>query len=111
MPGGGILIDNPGMREIGIADASAGLEKTFDKIAELAVDCKFKDCTHLHEVGCAIIEAVRKNEISREQYENYLKIKKEEKYFETTLLEKKRKEKNLGKIIKDFKKIKKKNNW
>jgi len=51
---GGILIDNPGMREVGIADASNGLEDTFDIIFRLSCECKFKDCTHIQESGCAI---------------------------------------------------------
>jgi len=55
---GGILIDNPGMREVGITNASKGLETTFEKIVEYANHCKFKDCTHTHEKGCAIIEAL-----------------------------------------------------
>ncbi len=56
---GGILIDNPGMREVGIADSSKGFETTFDKIFELAKQCRFKDCNHIDETGCAVLEAVR----------------------------------------------------
>src|SRR5574338_192143 len=70
---GGILIDNPDMREVGIADASVGLETTFDDIARLSQNCKFKDCTHTTEVGCAVIEAVEKGEIEQSSYENYLR--------------------------------------
>jgi len=60
---GGILIDNPGMREVGIADAGSGLEITFDLIFQLSGDCKFKDCTHTNEVGCAVLKAVENGEI------------------------------------------------
>lgn len=55
---GGILIDNPGMREVGLADTSGGLEATFDLIFTLSRDCKFMDCTHTGETGCRVVHAV-----------------------------------------------------
>ncbi len=105
---GGILIDNPGMREVGIADSASGLEATFDSIFNLSKNCKFKDCTHVHEVGCAVIEAVEKGEIDKDSYENYLKMEREKAHFETSVHEKKRKEKIFGKIVKNYKKDMKK---
>jgi len=104
---GGILIDNPGMREVGIADSSSGLEKTFGTIVELSKNCKFKDCTHKTEIDCAILEAVSKGEIDTDSYENYLKMEKEKEHFESTVAEKRKKDKDLGKMIKHFKKIRK----
>jgi len=101
---GGILIDNPGMREVGIADSANGLETTFDLIYSFSNHCKYKDCKHIKESGCAVIKAVEKSEIDRASYENYLKMEKEKNYFETTTLEKKKKEKIFGKIIKNYKK-------
>ncbi|MEP3389752.1 MAG: ribosome small subunit-dependent GTPase A, partial [Reichenbachiella sp.] len=74
---GGILIDNPGMREVGIADSTGGLEMTFDEVLELSEDCKYKDCTHLHEEGCAILEALENGELDQESYNNYQKMYKE----------------------------------
>ncbi|MDR3626715.1 MAG: GTPase RsgA, partial [Ignavibacteriaceae bacterium] len=71
---GGILIDNPGMREVGIADSSNGLEITFDIIVKLSKDCKFKDCKHIHESGCAVLKAVENGEIDKTSYQNYLKM-------------------------------------
>src|SRR5690606_17891452 len=73
---GGILIDNPGMREVGIADTSGGLETTFESIEQLAQKCKFKDCTHTTEAGCAVLAAVEAGEIDRASYENYLKMER-----------------------------------
>lgn len=101
---GGILIDNPGMREVGIADASGGLEITFDQIFQLSRDCKFKDCTHTNEVGCAVLEAVEKGEINRASYENYQKMEREKAHFELTIAEKRKKDKGFGKIMKNYKK-------
>ena len=60
-----LLVDNPGMREVGIADSASGLEITFDMIIRLSQYCKFKDCTHTTEIGCPVIEAVEKGEIDR----------------------------------------------
>lgn len=108
---GGILIDNPGMREVGIADSTSGLEKTFETIVELSKDCKFKDCTHRTEIDCAVLEAVSKEEIDTGHYENYLKMEKEKEHFESTVAEKRKKDKDLGKTIKHFKKTRKSNKY
>ena len=107
---GGILIDNPGMREVGIADTTRGLETTFDRIIRLSQNCKFKDCPHTIEVGCKVIEAVEKKEIDKASYENYLKMEREKKHFESTLAEKRKRDKDFGKMIKNYKNdLKKKN--
>lgn len=101
---GALLIDNPGMREVGIADPSDGLETTFDAISRYASHCRYPDCTHIHETGCAVREALQKGEIEMGAYENYLKLAKEKAYFETTAAERKRRDKMFGKIVKDYKK-------
>lgn len=101
---GGILIDTPGMREIGIADTERGLETTFDMIVRLSNNCKFKDCTHTIEKGCAILEAIKNGEIEKDSYENYLKMENEKKHFESTIEEKRKKDKAFGKMVKNYKK-------
>ncbi len=108
---GGILIDNPGMREVGIANASSGLETTFELILDWAKKCKFKDCTHTNETGCEVIKAVESGDIDQASYENYLKMEREKTHFESTLAERRKKDKDLGKIIKHFKKTKKSNKY
>ena len=105
---GAILIDNPGMREVGIADSSSGLETTFDRIAELSQHCKFKDCTHIAEIGCSVREAVKNGEIDEASYENYLKMEREKAHFESTVEEKRKRDKEFGKIMKNYKKDMKK---
>ena len=107
----GILIDNPGMREVGIADSTSGLEKTFESIVELSKECKFSDCTHTTEIDCAVLEAVSQGEIDTDSYENYLKMEKEKEHFESTVAEKRKKDKDFGKMIKDFKKARKSNKY
>ncbi len=99
---GGILIDNPGMREVGIADSTGGLEITFDKIHELSASCRFKDCTHTTEIGCAVLEAIEKGEIDEASHQNYLKMEREKAHFESTIEERRKKDKIMGKILKDY---------
>ena len=108
---GGILVDNPGMREVGIVDSTSGLEITFDMIVILSQNCKFKDCTHTNEIGCSVLEAVEKGEIDKASYENYLKMEREKAHFESTVLEKRRKDKEFGKIVKNYKKDMNKNKY
>jgi ribosome biogenesis GTPase / thiamine phosphate phosphatase len=99
---GGIIIDTPGMREIGIADSENGLEITFDKIVKLSENCKFKDCTHTNEIGCSVIEALKNGDIDKSAYENFHKMEREKAYFETSVSEKRKKEKIFGKMIKNY---------
>jgi ribosome biogenesis GTPase len=106
---GSILIDNPGMREVGIADNSTGLETTYDKIADFAQKCRFHDCSHTTEKGCAVIEAVENGEIEKNYFENYLKLRKESDHFALSVQEKRKKDKDFGKMVKSFKKIKNRN--
>jgi len=101
---GGILIDNPGMREIGITDSEDGLETTFDQILSLANGCKYSDCTHTVESDCAVIHAVKTGELSNLSYQNFLKLERERAHYESTLLERKKRDKELGKLIKNMKK-------
>jgi ribosome biogenesis GTPase len=106
---GSILIDNPGMREVGIADSTKGLDTVYDKIAVFAQRCKFNDCSHTNEKGCAVIEAVDNGEIEKSYYLNFLKLQKESAHFESSVQEKRKKDKDFGKMLKNYKKIQKRN--
>jgi ribosome biogenesis GTPase len=106
---GGILIDNPGMREVGIAGSTSGVKITFDTIAVFSQNCKFKDCTHTNEIGCSVLEAIEKGEIDKASYENYLKIEREKAHFESTVAERRKKDKEFGKFVKNYKKEMKNN--
>jgi ribosome biogenesis GTPase len=108
---GGILVDNPGMREVGIADSTDGLETTFDTITRLSQNCRFKDCTHTNETGCSVLESVEKGETDKASYENYLKMEREKAHFESTMAEKRRKDKEFGKFIRNYKKEMNKNRY
>ena len=104
LPGGGIVIDNPGMREVGMTDADAGIEDVFAGIKKLSARCRFKDCTHMHEPGCAVREAVARGELDEEAFANYTRLKKEAEYYEMSSLEKRDKDRQFAKYIKKAKK-------
>ena len=96
---GAIIIDNPGMRELGVISNESGLGDTFNEIDELSDQCRYKDCTHTVEAGCAVLEAVERREISEERYNNYIKIYKESLYNEMSYIEKRQKDKKRGRFI------------
>ena len=107
---GAIIIDNPGMRELGVISNESGLGNTFNEIEELANQCKYKDCTHTVEAGCAVLDALHRGDIPEERYNNYIKIYKELLYNEMSYVEKRQKDKKWGKFfhstMKDVKKMK-----
>lgn len=105
---GGMVIDNPGMREVGLADVDAGVRSVFAEIEYLSKDCKFTDCSHQSEPGCAVLAAVKAGNLSESKYENYFKLKKESDYYAMTKLEKKVKDHSFGKMVKVYKEQKKK---
>ncbi len=109
LDGGAMVIDNPGMREIGNFSVQSGLDETFSEIRQLAKQCRFNDCTHLNESGCAVLEAVERGQVPEKRYLNFMKMKKESNYQEMSYLEKKQKDKQFGKFIKTVMKHKK--NW
>ncbi len=103
---GGILIDSPGMREIGLVDSSAGVKNIFLEIYKLMENCKFSNCTHVHEPGCAVLAAIKSGDLSEEKYQNYLKLVKEDEYNTMSKFKKKEKDYKFGKHIKQVLKSK-----
>lgn len=101
---GGVVIDNPGMREVGMTDTSVGIDDVFDEIAKLASTCKYADCTHVHESGCEVLSALKSGRLDKGKYSNYITLKKEAEYYEMNELEKREKERAFGKFMKVAKK-------
>ncbi len=97
---GGIVIDNPGTRGVGVVAVDTGIEETFDEIVSLGTECKFANCTHTHEPGCAVLKAIEEGTLDRAHHQNYLALTKENEFAEMTDLEKRRKDKKFGKMIK-----------
>jgi len=107
---GGIIIDTPGMKELGITDMEEGVRATFREIFDLAQNCRFPDCNHTNEAGCAVVEAVENGSLDSHSYENYLKIRREQERFQTTVAEKRKKDKQFGKLLKNYNREKNKLN-
>lgn len=106
MEGTGVLIDTPGIREFGLAiDNPDSLAETLD-ISDYAKSCRFKDCHHTGEPGCAVLEAVNNGILSERVYESYLKLRREAWHFSAAEHEKRKKEKSLSKLIDEVKKRK-----
>ena len=97
---GGIVIDNPGTREVGITEAGTGIEHVFDEIISLSQKCKYVDCAHVREPGCAVLQALREGKLDKAKYENYIKLRKENEFYEMTDADKKKKERRFGKFLK-----------
>ncbi len=109
LPGGGLLIDNPGIREVQLWGSEGGLQTSFEDIEGLATDCRFRDCTHQSEPGCAVAEAVEDRRLAPERLENFRNLQRELDYLVRKQDEGvERAERNKWKVIqKAYKKSKK----
>jgi ribosome biogenesis GTPase len=111
IPSGGLIIDTPGMRELQLWEGSEGIENVFDDIEVLISQCKFSDCRHNNEPGCAVKRAIKIGELDEKRYGSYVKMKKEIRYFENRKdwkanLEEKKKWKKIYKQVKENYKMK-----
>lgn len=98
VPTGGIIVDTPGMKEIGLLEDSQGFGEAFSDILDLEANCKFSDCAHKTEPGCKIKEAIANGDLKQERYDDYVKLKKEARRAEQKrLLQQKRAEKMMKK--------------
>jgi ribosome biogenesis GTPase len=96
---GGMVIDNPGMKEIGMTDANAGIENAFEEITALSLKCKYKGCSHTNETGCAVLAALKSGWLDGDKYSNYARLRKEAKEYKMTELEKGRSGRKFGKSV------------
>ena len=107
LPSGMLLLDTPGMREIAMPDASSGVGEAFAFIEEIALKCRFTDCRHVDEPGCAVIEAIERGELDYETLNSYKKLLRESARFEKKINEKRRSERSFGKMVREVLKVKK----
>jgi ribosome biogenesis GTPase len=105
---GAMIVDTPGMRELGNIAVEAGLDQTFDEITSLTGQCRFNNCIHTNEDGCAILHALNNGTISQERFDSYQKMHRESTYYNMSYLEKRKKDKKFGKLYKSIMKHKKK---
>lgn len=101
--GGALVVDTPGMRELGVLDSEEGIGQVFDEIVELEKSCRFSDCTHASEPGCAVRAAIGSGTLDERQYRSYEKLKRENGFSEMTDLERRGKDKAFGKFLKKAK--------
>jgi ribosome biogenesis GTPase len=106
---GAMLIDTPGMRELGNIGVSSGLEESFADIWSLSKTCRFASCTHTREAGCALLNAIANGTLQADRYQSYLKLMKESEYNELSYVEKRRKDRKFGQFVKSAMKQHKKN--
>lgn len=99
---GAIIIDNPGIRELGVLSVDSGIDETFNEITELAANCRYADCTHISESGCAVLLAVEQGTLTQERYANYMKMYKESRFHEMSYQERKQREKQFGKLMHNY---------
>jgi ribosome biogenesis GTPase len=92
------------MRELGLIGASEGLEDSFSEFGELSGECRFSDCSHTNEPGCAVLAAVDEGVVPAERYNSYLKLKKETEHHDMSYVERRKKDKEFGRMFKNYKK-------
>ena len=106
LPDGAWLVDTPGMREIQLADAAGGIESVFDDIVELAAQCRFSDCTHTEEPGCAVLKAVETGGLDPDRLARWRKLQAEEAFNSASLAERRAKDRAFGKMVRSVMKSK-----
>ncbi len=98
IPAGGWLIDTPGMRGLGVAEVAFGIDATFPEISELAEHCKFRDCEHESEPGCAVQAAITAGQVDPERLKRFKKLKRENQHATETIAQARDRNRKLGKM-------------
>ena len=101
---GGLLIDTPGMRELGVLAAQEGIGETFADINALAQGCRYADCGHASEPGCEVRAAIERHELSEERLSNFLKLRKEADFNELSYIDRRKKDRAFGRFLHTYKK-------
>ncbi len=101
---GAMLMDTPGMRELGLVAAGNGIDMGFEDLVELSANCRYANCSHAHEPGCAVRAAIESGILREDRFSSYIKLKKESAYHEMSYLDKRKKDKSFGRFVKSIKK-------
>jgi ribosome biogenesis GTPase / thiamine phosphate phosphatase len=99
---GALFVDTPGMRELGMLGFGQGIADSYEDIAAIADRCRFADCSHTDEKGCAVLLSVTEGELSVARFQSYLKLMKESKHYEMTYLERRKRDKAFGRMVKNY---------
>jgi len=105
---GALFIDTPGMRELGMMGFGQGIDESYEDIVTTAERCRFPYCTHTTEKGCAVLSSVAEGKLTAERFHSYLKLMKESRHYEMTYLEKRKKDRAFGKMVKSYMKSERK---
>jgi ribosome biogenesis GTPase len=105
LPTGAWVIDTPGMRELKLGAADEGVRTVFDDIQALAQTCRFRDCTHESENGCAVLAAIASGHLDERRYGNFRKLQREAANAARTVHERHERERQFGRMVKSFKKL------
>ncbi|OSQ52005.1 ribosome small subunit-dependent GTPase A [Marivita geojedonensis] len=98
---GGWLIDTPGMRELQLSGTSGGLEELFDDIETLAAECKFSNCAHDTEPGCAVKAALENGSLEQARFDRWQKLRREDQYNSETIAAARARQKSFGRVVKE----------
>lgn len=105
MPSGCLVLDTPGMRELQLTDAAAGIDEVFADIHALSARCRFNDCQHRTEPGCAVLDAIERGDIDEARLNRWRKLKAEEAFNSASIAERRTRDKAFGKMVRQIKKI------
>lgn len=111
VPGGCLVLDTPGMRELQLADAASGIDDVFADIQALASQCRFGDCQHQTEPGCAVLRALDNGQIDEARLGRWRKLVAEEAFNSASLAERRTKDKAFGKMVRQIKKQTTRKGW
>ncbi len=100
LPSGGVILDSPGMRELQLAEAEQGVVSAFTDIEEMALLCRFNDCAHNNEPGCAVQAAIAAGELDARRLESYLKLLREEQFNRESVAERHARNRQFGRKVK-----------
>ncbi len=104
LPNGSLMIDTAGVREFGLAlDSNESIAETFTDISSLAKECYYTDCTHVNEPDCAVLKAIEEGRLAPDLYDSYIKLKNESEHYSASVQDKKRKGKDLARLVKNMK--------
>ena len=99
LEGGALLVDMPGMRELGMLGVGEGLDDTFADIGEIAKSCRFTDCGHSSEPDCAVRAAIERHDLSEQRLRDYLKLRKESAFLDLSYVERRKKDREFGRLV------------
>lgn len=111
VPGGCLVLDTPGMRELQLTDAAAGIDDVFADLHALSARCRFNDCRHRTEPGCAVLAAIECGDIDARRLDRWRKLKAEDAFNSASLAERRSKDKAFGKMVRRIKKQKTGKDW